>query len=70
MFAIFDRTARIGSRRHDRLRRSERINKWLGPQIGPQAHTVKREDFPALLNALRQLGILPLFEGHEKDDWP
>jgi len=55
---------------YDRLRRSERINKWLGPQIGPQAHTVKREDFPALLNALRQMGILPLFEGHEKDDWP
>jgi hypothetical protein len=55
---------------YDKLRKSERINKWLGAQIGPQAHAVKREDFPALMNALRQMGILPLFEGHEKDDWP
>ncbi len=55
---------------YDRLRKSERINKWLGPQLGPQAHAVRREDFPALMNALRQMGILPLFEGHEKDDWP
>jgi hypothetical protein len=55
---------------YDRLRRIERINKWLGPQIGPESHTVKRENFPALMNALRQAGVLPLFEGHEKDDWP
>jgi hypothetical protein len=55
---------------YERLRRTERANKWLGQQVGPQAHAVKREDYPALLNALRQMGILPLFEGHEKDDWP
>jgi hypothetical protein len=55
---------------YERLRRTERVNKWLRDQVGPQAHTVNREDLPALLNALRQMGILPLFEGHEKDDWP
>jgi hypothetical protein len=55
---------------YERLRKNDKINRWLGQAVGPQAHAVRREDFPALLNALRQMGILPLFEGHEKDDWP
>ncbi|MBN1429301.1 MAG: hypothetical protein JXB07_13080 [Anaerolineae bacterium] len=55
---------------YERLRKHGKINRWLGQPVGPQAHAVRREDFPALLNALRQTGILPLFEGHEKDDWP
>ncbi len=55
---------------YERLHRNERVNKWLGDPVGPQAHTVRRENLPALMNALRQMGILPLFEGHEKDDWP
>lgn len=55
---------------YERLRKNDKVNRWLGEAFGPQAHAVRREDFPALLNALRQMGILPLFEGHEKDDWP
>jgi len=55
---------------YERLRKNGKINRWLGQSVGPQTHAVRREDFPALLNALRQTGILPLFEGHEKDDWP
>lgn len=55
---------------YERLRENERVTRWLGRQIGPHAHLVRREDMPALLNALREMGILPLFEGHEKDDWP
>ncbi len=55
---------------YERLRGNERVNRWLGRQIGPHAHIVQREDMPALLNALREMGILPLFEGHEKDDTP
>ena len=55
---------------YERLRADRRVNRWLGQQIGPHAHMVKREDMPALLNALREMGILPLFEGHEKDNAP
>lgn len=55
---------------YERIRGNRRINRWLGQQIGPHAHIVKREDMPALMNALREMGILPLFEGHEKDNWP
>ncbi len=55
---------------YERLRSNERVTRWLGQQIGPHAHLVRRENMPALLNALREMGILPLFEGHEKDDWP
>jgi len=55
---------------YERLRKNERASKWLGDPVGPQAHVVARENLPALMNALRQMGILPLFEGHEKDDWP
>lgn len=55
---------------YERLRGNERVNRWLGRQIGPHAHIVQREDMPALFNALREMGILPLFEGHEKDDTP
>jgi hypothetical protein len=55
---------------YERLRANERINRWLGQQIGPHSHIVRREHMPALLNALREMGILPLFEGHEKDNWP
>ncbi len=55
---------------YERLRDNERVSRWLGRQVGPHAHIVNREDMPALLNALREMGILPLFEGHEKDDWP
>ncbi len=55
---------------YERLRKNERVNKWLGRQVGPRDHAVRRENLPALLNALREMGILPLFEGHEKDDWP
>lgn len=52
------------------LRENKRANQWLGEQVGPHAHAVRREDMPALMNALREMGLLPLFEGHEKDDWP
>lgn len=55
---------------YERLRDNERVSRWLGRQVGPHAHIVQREDMPQLLNALREMGILPLFEGHEKDEWP
>jgi hypothetical protein len=55
---------------YERLQENERVSRWLEQSIGPHAHVVKRENMPALLNALRDMGILPLFEGHEKDDWP
>jgi hypothetical protein len=55
---------------YERLRGNESINRWLGQQIGPHAHVVKREHMPKVLNALRQMGILPLFEGHDKDNRP
>jgi len=55
---------------YERLRKHRTIQKLLGPQMGPNAHAVKRQDLPALLNALRSMGILPLFEGHEKDERP
>lgn len=55
---------------YQKIRENARVNRWLGKQIGPHAHIVKREDMPALLNALREMGVLPLFEGHEKDDSP
>jgi hypothetical protein len=55
---------------YDRLKKNPVIGRILGPQVGPNAHAVKRQDLPALLNALRHMGLLPLFENHEKDDWP
>jgi hypothetical protein len=55
---------------YERLRNTPRVAKWLGRPIGSQMHAVRREDMPALLNALREMGLLPLFEHHEKDDWP
>ena len=55
---------------YQKIRANARVSRWLGKQIGPHAHIVKREDMPALLNALREMGVLPLFEGHEKDDSP
>ena len=55
---------------YDRLREDKRIAQYLGKQIGPHAHIVRREDMPRLLDALRRMGVLPLFEGHEKDDAP
>lgn len=55
---------------YEQLRANERVKRWLGRQIGPHAHIVRREDMPALLNALREMGFLPLFKGHEKDDTP
>ncbi len=55
---------------YERLRNNPRVARWLGQQVGPHAHAVNREDMPALFNALREMGLLPLFEGHEKDDWP
>ena len=55
---------------YERLRKNERVSRWFGPQVGPNSHAVMRKDLPALLNALREMGILPHFEGHEKDDWP
>jgi hypothetical protein len=55
---------------YDRLTKNDKIKRLLGRQIEPYTHEVKREDFPSLLNALRLMGLLPLFEGHEKDDWP
>jgi hypothetical protein len=55
---------------YERLRKDPRVARWMGQQIGPHAHAVRRDDMPALLNALREAGILPLFADHEKDDWP
>ena len=55
---------------YERLHKNDRVTKWLGEPMGPQTHAVRRENLPALMNALRQMGLLPLFEGHEKDDWP
>jgi hypothetical protein len=54
----------------ERVRNNKRAGKWLGQQVGPHAYTVQREDLPPLLNALREMGLLPHFKGHEKDDWP
>ncbi len=55
---------------YERLRSNPRISRWMRQQVGPHANAVRREDMPALLNALREMGVLPLFEDHEKDDWP
>jgi hypothetical protein len=55
---------------YESLKADKRVSRWLGQQIGPQSHTVRREDLAALFNALREMGYLPLFEGYEKDDWP
>ncbi|MBN1122942.1 MAG: hypothetical protein JXJ17_17840 [Anaerolineae bacterium] len=55
---------------YERLQDNERVSRWFEQSIGPNTHIVKRENMPALLNALRDMGILPLFEGHEKDDRP
>lgn len=55
---------------YERVRKSPRASRLLGKQIGPHANIVRREDMPRLLDALREMGLLPLFEGHEKDDSP
>lgn len=55
---------------YERLRTNPRISKWLVQQVGPHAFAVRRENVPAFLNALRSMGLLPLFEDHDKDDWP
>jgi hypothetical protein len=55
---------------YERLRNNPRVARWMGRQIGPHSHAVRREDIPALLNAIREMGMLPLFEDHEKDNWP
>jgi hypothetical protein len=55
---------------YERLRTNPRIGKWLERQVGPQSYAVRRENVSALIAALRNVGILPLFEDHEKDDWP
>jgi hypothetical protein len=55
---------------YERIRSNARISRWLGQQVGPQAYAVQRENLAPLLNAIRGMGLLPLFEAHEKDDWP
>jgi hypothetical protein len=55
---------------YERLRNNARINRWLGQQVGPQMFAVQRENLAPLLNAIRGMGLLPIFEAHEKDDWP
>ena len=55
---------------YQQLRSHQPVNRWLEQQVGPHAHAVKRENLQNLLNALREMGILPMFEGYEKDDWP
>lgn len=54
----------------ERLRGNPRVGKWLTQQVGPQAFAVQREDVTALLSALRSMGVLPLFEDYDQDDWP
>ncbi|MEJ2150486.1 MAG: hypothetical protein P8Z40_13550 [Chloroflexota bacterium] len=55
---------------YERLVKNQRVHRWFVQQVGPNSYTVRREDLPALLNALREMGILPYFEGYKKDDWP
>jgi hypothetical protein len=55
---------------YERLVKNQRVSRWFVRQVGPNSYTVRREDLPALLNALREMGILPYFEGYKKDDWP
>jgi hypothetical protein len=55
---------------YERMRKDETVRALLGESVGVHAHAVARDDLPALLNALRRMGILPLFEGHEGDDAP
>lgn len=54
----------------ERLRKQPGFQQWLGRQVGPNAFVVKRENLAPVLNTLRNMGILPLFEDHEKDDRP
>lgn len=54
----------------ERLKRNKRVGQWLGEQIRPNVYIVQREHMAALFNALREMGILPLFEGYAKDDLP
>ncbi|GAB4473619.1 MAG: hypothetical protein Kow00124_12810 [Anaerolineae bacterium] len=55
---------------YERMRKHRQIGPLLGRQVGPRSYAVRRSDLLALLTALRQMGILPLFEGYKKDDRP
>jgi hypothetical protein len=55
---------------YERLREEESVRRWLGQPLGPNAHAIARRDVPALLAALRRLGMLPLFEDFADDEAP
>jgi hypothetical protein len=54
----------------EKLRANNRIARLMGQPVGPQSVAIRRQDLPAVLNAIREMGLLPLFEGHEKDTRP
>jgi len=53
---------------YERLRSNPQVTKLLGRKAGPYGHVVRIQDLPTIEKLLRQMGILPLFEGSDDSD--
>jgi hypothetical protein len=47
----------------ERIKANAQIRQWLGRQLGPHTYMVARRHLPSLLNALREMGIMPRIRG-------
>lgn len=54
----------------ERIKANPQIRQWLGRQLGPHTYMVLREHLPSLLNALREMGIMPQISGITEDEEP
>jgi len=54
----------------ERIKGNAQIAQWLGRPLGPHTYLVMRRHLPSLLNALREMGILPYIKGIVEEDEP
>ncbi len=52
----------------ERIKSNAQIRQWLGRQVGPHTYMVMRQNLTSLLNALREMGIMPQVKGIAEDE--
>jgi hypothetical protein len=54
----------------ERIKSNAQIRQWLGRPLGPHTYMVMRRHLTSLLNALREMGIMPQIKGAAEDEEP
>jgi len=52
----------------ERIKSNAQIRQWLGRPLGPHTYMVMRRHLTSLLNALREMGIMPQIKGAAEDE--